>query len=396
MGTFLITALVILVLFIFSPILGVYRALRKSSDSHVILSLFIPLYGYFYFFASNLTWFTEKPLSFEEWIINCPHCQQSVSVDLNVILTGHRPGCPQCGTGLILDQLENPIQPTSVSFNPDQTIKVIEKKRFFPIRHWRGDLSLPVSFWLIAVLANWLINLVLLASDQYFASMSHFYPFGIWIGFLVLNASIVAITVWTLCGLWRSANNYQKKHNFNRKFLYGSWAKVAVCGGILQFLPLIAYNIGPQFIELTAIAFRNDPRIPQYKLTIEQNGTEIKIKGGLKYGLIKDLNSLLAANQAVKTINLESNGGRAGIADDLFTIIENRRLNTVVNNYCYSACALAFAGGTNRWLGYKARLGFHSGSFPGISQKKMAASLDGLHQRISRKNGTSKIFFKSI
>src|SRR5262249_28257968 len=78
------------------------------------------------------------------------------------------------------------------------------------------------------------------------------------------------------------------------------------------------------------------------------------------------------ANKAhqLKTVHLDSVGGRLGEGEKLFTLIHERGLNTYVSSRCLSACTLAFAGGRERFLLKGASLGFHKGGFPGVSDNE--------------------------
>ena len=225
-------------------------------------------------------------------------------------------------------------------------------------------------------------------------SMKYFNPSAIWLTFVGTWMAIAAFTIWQAVGLYRSSKNYQKRHLFNKKYIYGTLGKIAAVVGLLQGVKPISEVILPQFIELTRILFDDDPSIPPYKISITHQGTELKIEGGFKYGLIAEVQNLLSVAADIHTINLESVGGRIGIAEDLFNIIQERRLNTVTNVQCASACAIAFAAGSKRWLGYGAQLGFHSGYFIGVSKSSMDEYSRRMNFRIHQKNGTSLAFLE--
>ena len=74
------------------------------------------------------------------------------------------------------------------------------------IRHWRGELSLPVSFWLNA----WLLQILFSLATRVLAK---FMPPPVTLGLLIL---FVAITVWGWVGVWRSAlrSMKQEKRHF--------------------------------------------------------------------------------------------------------------------------------------------------------------------------------------
>lgn len=74
--------------------------------------------------------------------------------------------------------------------------------------HWRGDLSLALSFWINAVV----LSAVLSAVSGWWARTTAFQqqPHYAW----VLLMIVAAYTIWSLTGLWRSASaSIEKAHN---------------------------------------------------------------------------------------------------------------------------------------------------------------------------------------
>ena len=116
------------------------------------------------------------------------------------------------------------------------------------------------------------------------------------------------------------------------------------------------------------ITFQDDPDIPSYSIRLMRDGTEAEIVGGFKYGLTNDFAVVTKAAPQLNVVHLDSIGGRLGEGEKLFKFIRERGLNTYVSLKCLSACTLAFAGGRERFLLKGATLGFHKGSFPGVSE----------------------------
>ena|ERR1700730_16352920 len=87
-------------------------------------------------------------------------------------------------------------------------------------RHWRGDLSLPVSYWI----NGWLLGI------GYIVGTSAYQPnpsITSAIGLLILIALGCAIEVWQLIGIWRSASKHTERGG--RKI----WAYLAQVGVIV-------------------------------------------------------------------------------------------------------------------------------------------------------------------
>ena len=66
-------------------------------------------------------------------------------------------------------------------------------------RHWRGELSLPVSYWLNYSLGAFVIGT--------FAELSADTQ---WLTTLII---VLSFSIWSVPGTWRSASRYTKSHN---------------------------------------------------------------------------------------------------------------------------------------------------------------------------------------
>ena len=193
---------------------------------------------------------------------------------------------------------------------------------------------------------------------------------AIWSGF-------VAITIWQLVGVWRSANRYAaQKVTQNKKGAWGTLAKVAVIIGTLRAVAYFIQSGYPQIEAAAKMAFLNDPTIPNYALRIMRNGTEVEISGGFKYGLNDDFLRILNAAPRVEVVHLNSLGGRIGEAEKLYETIKGRNFATYTSSSCYSACTIAFIAGHERWLKQNAKLGFHAPAFPGMSREELLGAAE--------------------
>ena len=248
--------------------------------------------------------------------------------------------------------------------------EVVESKgrQNFIARHWRGELPLWVSYWLINVVASFGAVAVTVVLSAVFASKSGYFPLGIFATFAGTWACIVVLVGWQLIGTWRSAERYKAiRVAQGRSGFWGGLAQVAVILGILSNIGAVLRDGAPQIRETWRIAFQNDPDIPDYSIRIMRDGTEAEIVGGLKYGLADDFSKILNASRRVKVVHLDSIGGRLGEGEKLYELIRSRGLNTYVSSKCMSACTMAFAAGRERYLRKGAVLGFHKGAFPGAN-----------------------------
>jgi hypothetical protein len=236
----------------------------------------------------------------------------------------------------------------------------------FIVRHWRGDLKLWVSYWAISFVGYVAIAIVGIAAPAIFKAETGFYPPGIFATFATIWGAIVVVSIWQTVGLWRSAWRYsEERARAGRSRIWGGVAQALCVLGVVGGIGNFVSDGAPQLAEAYAIAFLNDPNIPDYAIRVMRDGTEVEIVGGFKYGLTDDFIKILSASRAIKVVHLDSIGGRVGEGRRLYALIRDRELTTYVSSSCLSACTLAFAGGKERYLLKGAVLGFHRGSFPG-------------------------------
>ncbi len=279
----------------------------------------------------------------------------------------------------------------SAAKNPDQ--KRITPKNFF-LKYWYGEISLPISYWLIGFSVNIFTTFLIFLTQAYFQSLKSFNPILLLISSIILWISLLSLLLWQLVGLWRSAGFYIA--NPIKSSSWGYLARLMILIGFMRIIEAIFSTALPQIEEMVQIVFNNDPTIPNYRITLSENGTEIKIQGGIKWGITNDFNKIISAAPAVTTVDLESIGGRIGEAKELYDSIKDKNLNTVTNGQCLSACTIPFAAGKNRWLGYKAKLGFHSGIFAGLSEKDVNDSNTNINEDISYRIKVPKEFWEKV
>ena len=94
--------------------------------------------------------------------------------------------------------------------------KISKNENFF-VRFWKGDLSLPMSYWGVGVGINIVIGLLI----GLFVGAAGMSEDAIW-------GYIIPFQIYTVVGIWRSANKY------NGTKYWAILAKVAVVLGILS------------------------------------------------------------------------------------------------------------------------------------------------------------------
>lgn len=258
-------------------------------------------------------------------------------------------------------------------------------KNYF-IRHWRGQLPLWTSYWIVGFLGNIAAVLIAVGLNQALSVDDGYEPSSILAALVLTWISISTIAIWQFVGVWRSATRYSSETAAaGHTSLWGGLAKIAVVIGSINFLSQIVQSAIPQISEMNKIVFQGDPDIQGYEFRIMRNGNELEITGGFKYGLTDDVERLLLAAPNVKVIHLDSTGGRIAEAEKLFQLIRDGNIQTVVANQCLSACTIAFLGGTKRWVRASAKLGFHQAYFPGMSSDELSDA-----------NTRGRNFFRSV
>jgi hypothetical protein len=123
-------------------------------------------------------------------------------------------------------------------------------KSSYVTRHWRGQLRLPVSYWLNYVLLSFVLALlagaIALAVNLFLSPVaSSSIRVAVW-------TLLVAIYVWQVVGAWRSAGNYSRTHPGKH---WGTVAKVVlVIAGVSGGIALVGQTAN-QATTLVQIVF---------------------------------------------------------------------------------------------------------------------------------------------
>jgi hypothetical protein len=235
-------------------------------------------------------------------------------------------------------------------------------------RHWRGDLSLSVSYWLNNFLATIAVSFVFQKLGSIISISDSPLIFATTRTLVLVFA--IAISIWQLVGVWRSAGKHRARGG--RGFWVGV-ARFTVITGFLGCGGTLTREAVPQLTLLAedwSIVF-GDPGVGEHAVHILANGTEIEFVGGITFGVTDEVKKLLDAAPNVRAIHLNSPGGRIGEAHKLRRLIAERGLATYVGSTCASACTIAFLGGLQRYLPPGAKLGFHRGSIAGATAEEL-------------------------
>src|SRR5262245_59749658 len=228
------------------------------------------------------------------------------------------------------------------------------------IRHWRGELSLPVSYWVNNILVSIVVGVF--AGAITIIDWTQNAKFAAGMGLSVWPLAIFA-SIWLFVGIWRSATHYQ----VSGKRWWGGIAKFAVIAGCVSTVSAIVQ--GAPLITDYASILTSATNQRTYTLRLLRNSTELEISGPLDFGVAREVDALLSDHPAIRTLHLNSEGGRLVEADRIKNAVLSRKLNTYVETRSLSACVTICVSGTNRWLAKGAVIGLHSAHYPGMSRE---------------------------
>tara|TARA_B100000315_G_scaffold236680_1_gene252724 strand:- start:830 stop:2362 length:1533 start_codon:yes stop_codon:yes gene_type:complete len=243
-------------------------------------------------------------------------------------------------------------------------------KKSFIARHWKGELSLATSFWINLFLLNIVITVIYITIETLFEK-NQFDPRLSFLLFFIMNIALIIIYPWQLVGTWRAANNHVQQ---TQRSFWAGWAKVLLVIGLLGTIAR-APDIYSQTKEFWNIAF-NVGEHSKRELALLQNGRELRISGGISFGLTKEVREFFSRNPNIEIIRLDSFGGRVKEARLLRDFIEENGLMTYSANGCLSACTIPFLSGSERVLNKRAKLGFHKYKFPGVAEEEFREEHD--------------------
>ena len=257
---------------------------------------------------------------------------------------------------------------TDTSTNP-----ATQKRSNYFVRHWRGELSLGVSYWANGILANFLLALVVGVGASLHETASLKSVAALFIFFYAFS---LALSFWQIVGTWLSARYHVRRGGL---MIWANLAQISLLLAAWKVANVAATNIFPQTAEFWNILC-GDKGIPAYSIHVLLGGTELEFSGGIRAGSAKELERALQANPKIKVLRMNSGGGRVGEATRMARLVRERGLNTYTSEYCLSAATLVFIAGKERVVAEGAKLGFHLATFPGMTVEQLRVSDEVVRQ----------------
>jgi hypothetical protein len=237
-------------------------------------------------------------------------------------------------------------------------------------RHWRGELSLPTSYWINGLGLLLVVYLVSLFIGKTVTPIEE--PLPLVAFFAAYWLSLLTLQIWLWVGVWRSAGRTARETGSS---FWPIAARGAVLLGVLKTLStLISGDMGLDRVKAVIDSANELKRLP-FKVTVLQDGSEIEVSGGIGTGLNAAFLQALNANSKARVVHLNSTGGSVSEAKKLRAVIRERHLITYTSTECSSACTIAFLGGESRLLKRGGKLGFHRPTFPALRGSPLEAKV---------------------
>ena len=221
-------------------------------------------------------------------------------------------------------------------------------------KHWQGDYSLGISFWLnfllLIIVYHYGENLIQLSFDL----SPHSFILSM-IVYLVISRLI--IYPWQVIGLLRACERHLLINgNAIQVRAVQTMVILSLLGTFIHILDSTQSLIIFKHNVDKAAVVQPDPT---FTLSIVNDGRFILLKGEIDFGATKAVTRILSTHPDVAGIILDSSGGIVYEGRGLFMLIKKHGLDTYCFKNCSSACTIVFIGGARRFLGSNARLGFH-------------------------------------
>ena len=226
-------------------------------------------------------------------------------------------------------------------------------------RHWRGELSLPRSYWVNNILVATPLALALTGLMSWIGAKGDSLQISA-ITVLLGMPLLLGLDVWCLVGAWRAAANYLRDQG---SALWGWLARITLVLGALQLLASVLFGLLPNLGEFWQMARGIDP-LGQARFSLSADGRSLRVDGVIGMGDGQRLRALLASEPArgLKRVELASPGGRVREAEHMAAAMKQHGHAARAVGTCASACTLVFLAGNPRQLAPEGQLGFHRAS----------------------------------
>ncbi len=227
-------------------------------------------------------------------------------------------------------------------------------------KHWRGEFSLPQSYWVNGALVLAPFNLYLRFVGEAFTASPPESPAVYVFSYLLPYLAFLPVVAWSGVGIWRSAG---------RRIEEGrpGWAWVARGIVILNLLTVGGGVVTSARNDYAIVAAFFDERAA--KFSVADRGAYVIFHGEITDAAANQLLPLLSATRVKRLVINGSNGGFVTPTLRLAKVIHDRGLFVVALAQCSSSCTVLLAAGTTRGVDPKTQLGFHRFTMAGLDDE---------------------------
>jgi len=247
------------------------------------------------------------------------------------------------------------VAPKAVHSKPQPVVR-----RNYIAAHWTGDHSIGRSYWMNICVVSLVFAIAVLVSIFFLKNIGLRTLSGFLLTVIVLSPMLV---VWQLAGLVRSILRRQPDPQMRVSVIWGWIGAALLAIGTCVSIPKTLLPMSGELIQI----LQGDPHMTPLQVRVLPGGDAVEIAGGLQTGSAKRVLDVLKATPNAKVLHIESLGGRIREALEIARFVQDRGMTTYVSDSCMSAATLIFAAGSKRYIEPKAKLGFHAGTFPGLS-----------------------------
>lgn len=234
---------------------------------------------------------------------------------------------------------------------PPNTNKQNKPSSNYLIRHWRGDLSLGVSWWVNGFLLNiflTIIDLSLAESDVFENPVAA----------LVYILTMIAIYTWQIVGIWKSAENYIRAASTSADKKSGGLGRMAQFFTVVGLINTVV-TMSPIIQDtINLISASNSDIANRYYIQLS-GSTDVLLNGYINQDSIGELISTFDNNKERTGLVLNSPGGLLVSAFSLADYIRQNNIVVAANGECVSACVFLLASANISAASVDSELIFH-------------------------------------
>jgi len=248
-------------------------------------------------------------------------------------------------------------------------------------------LSLSIQ-WLEPLITRWLIN-----ND--FGNSPGTYEI-VTLSWLFITRLL--IFPWQIVGVLRAAERHFQDHQ-KSLVLLATQGLVLTSVALTFSFTLTSLQALSGYREQAELEANRDNH--RYSIKLNATSRSLTIAGELDFGVVNAVKQQLNSHPQLDEIILTSPGGQIYEGRGLGLLFQQRKLNTVVNDICASACTTAFIGGVTRTLGFHGKIGFHRYGIDSSRQKQITAFYNLADEQAKdldffRQQGVNENFLQSI